>query len=209
MKTEVLDLDAAALRDIFDGVSDLVQSVLPDGRIRFVNKTWLDRLGYTFAEVEGRNIFEIIHPESREHCMYYLKRLLSGEELGVMETTYVTKSGEQVHLEGKVTIAFDGGVPVASRGVFRETPSDRQSDASAVRLREQRRMFHSVLSILRGNMNRGRREFLALVTQQVAQALGVARASIWLFDLARDRIHLFVRHAVFGLQRLQLLLLFV
>ena len=188
MNTEVLDLDAVALRDIFDGVSDLVQSVLPDGRIRFVNRTWLERLGYTFAEVEGRNIFEIIHPESREHCMYYLKRLLSGEELGVMETTYVTKSGEQVHLEGKVTIAFDGGVPVASRGVFRETPSDRQSDASAVRLREQRRMFHSVLSILRGNMNRGRREFLALVTQQVAQALSVARASIWLLDTMRQRI---------------------
>ena len=99
MKTEVLDLDATALRDIFDGVSDLVQSVLPDGRIRFVNKTWLDRLGYTFAEVDGRNIFEIIHPESREHCMYYLRRLLSGEDLGVMETIYVTKSGEPVRLQ--------------------------------------------------------------------------------------------------------------
>ena len=53
MKNAVLDLDAVALRDIFDGVSDLVQSVLPDGRIRYVNRTWLDRLGYRFEDTGG------------------------------------------------------------------------------------------------------------------------------------------------------------
>lgn len=188
MNTKALDLDVTSLRDLFDGVSDLVQSVLPDGTIRFVNRKWLERLGYTLAEVEGRNISEIIHPESRECCMRHLKRLLSGEELGATMTIYVTKSGEMVRLEGKVTIAFESGVPIAARGVFREMLSNPHIDAAAAQLREERRMFHSVLSILRGNMNRGRRKFLELVTQQVGQALGVARASIWLLDPMRQRI---------------------
>ena len=188
MHSSTLDLGADALRDLFDGVSDLVQSVLPDGQIRFVNKTWLDRLGYTADEIEGRNVFDFIHPESQEHCMRYLRRLLSGEQVELMETVFVTKDGEQVHLEGKVTVAFENGAPVATRGIFREVSLERRDGASLVRLREQRRMFHSVLSILRGNTNRCREEFMSLVTEQVAKALDVARASVWIFDDAHESI---------------------
>ena len=182
MPTHLLELDARSLRDLVDGVSDLVQSVYPDGRIRFVNQSWLRRLGYRPDEVEGRNIFDIVHPESREHCTVFLHRLFAGEQLGAMETTFVTKSGEPVHLEGKVTVALDDGAPAWTCGVFREVSIDRSDSATAMRLREQRRMFHSVLSILRGNTSRSRNEFLSLVTRQIAKAMGVARASVWLFD---------------------------
>lgn len=181
-RPQVPELDPRALRELFDGVSDFVQSVLPDGSIRFVNRPWLDRLGYNFEDVAGRNIFEIIHPESREHCMHYMQRLIGGEDVGVMEVIFETKTGEPVHLEGKVTVQFEDGVPLVTRGVFRELSPEQRSAPSLVRLREQRKLFHSVLSILRGNTASERSEFLALVTQQVATALGVARASIWLFD---------------------------
>ncbi len=181
-------LDLPALRDLFDGVSDFVQSVLPDGSIRFVNRPWLERLGYTFAEVDGRNIFEIIHPDSRNHCMHYMQRLLGGEDVGVMEVVFETKTGEPVQLEGKVTVQFEGGVPQVTRGVFRELSPEQRSNPSLVRLREQRKLFHTVLSILRANSHADRQRFLALATQQVATALGIARVSVWLFDAAHSRI---------------------
>ncbi len=176
------EIDSLALRDLLDGVVDLVQSVLPDGSIRFVNRSWLERLGYSFDEVAGRNIFEIIHPENRDHCMQYMQRLMAGEDVGLIEAIFETKSGEAVYLEGKVTMQFEGGLPRVTRGVFRELSPEGRSAPSLVRLREQRRLFHSVLSILRANSPDHRDEFLALVTQQVAAALGVARASVWLFD---------------------------
>jgi PAS domain S-box-containing protein len=188
MNDDAHDLGSPALREFLDGVSDLVQSVLPDGRIRFVNRAWCERLGHAVDDVVGRNLFEFIHPESRDHCLYFMKRLLSGEQLGVMAAVFVTKAGAAVHVEGKVTVAFADGAPVVTRGVFREAAADRADAVSLVRLREQRRMFHSVLAILRGNMSRDRRAFLALATAQVAQALGVARASVWLFDDARSGI---------------------
>ncbi|MBM3989896.1 MAG: PAS domain S-box protein [Planctomycetes bacterium] len=187
-RPQVPELDQRALRDLFDGVSDFVQSVLPDGSIRFVNRPWLERLGYTFEEVAGRNIFEIVHPESREHCMHYMQRLIGGEDVGLMEVIFETKSGEPVHLEGKVNVQFENGVPLVTRGVFREQIPDMRGSPSLVRLREQRKLFHSVLSILRANSAADRGEFLALVTQQVATALGVARASVWLFDESHARI---------------------
>ena len=60
---------------------------------------------------------------------------------------------------------------------------------SARRLRDQRRLFQSVLSILRANGTRDQNDFLALVTRKVAHALGVDRVGVWLFDDAHDAIH--------------------
>ncbi|MFM7050607.1 MAG: PAS domain S-box protein [Planctomycetota bacterium] len=182
------------LRDLIDGVADLVQSIYPDGTIRFVNATWLDRLGFVREEVEGRNIFEFIHPDSHEHCMHFMQRLMMGEDVGAMETVFRAKDGESVHLEGLVTVRFEGGQPVATRGVFREAASAQRHEASLRRLREQRKLFHSVLSILRANTSKDRSDFLDLVTRKVAQALEVRRVSVWLFDATHDKIcceHLF------------------
>jgi len=187
-------LDELALRDLVNGVSDLVQSVYPDGRIRFVNSSWCTRLGYSEEEALALNIFQVIHPDSQEHCMHYMQRLMAGEDVGLMEVMFQTKSGEPVHLEGRVTVSFENGAPVATRGVFREAPRQPRTEASLNRLREQRKLFHSVLSLLRANTSRNRHDFLGLVTRKCAQALEVARVSVWLLDERREHIlcdHLF------------------
>ena len=176
------------LRDLVNGVSDLVQSVYADGRIRFVNDSWLTRLGYTRAEAASMNIFEVIHPDSHEHCMSFMQRLMAGEDVGEVEVIFRTKSGESVHLEGRATVNFENGQPIATRGVFREVISPKRLELSIQRLREQRRLFHSVLSMLRANDTKSRADFLDLVTRKAAQALGVSRVSVWLFDDERKHI---------------------
>lgn len=191
MPESPFELDSTALLDLTDlihGVEDFVQSVWPDGRIRFVNRPWLERLGYTEEEAKELNIFDVVHPTSREHCMHYLGRLFAGEEVGLMEVTFVTKSGEAVHLEGRVTVRFEGGVPFATRGIFREVKPRERARGALDRLREQRRLFHSVLSILRANTNSNRENFLEFVTRKVARAIDVQRVSVWLFDDHRTQI---------------------
>ena len=187
-------IDCVDQRDFLDGMSDLAQSVAPDGQIRFVNRAWRERLGYTEADVAHMNIFEVIDPESQDHCRHYLGRLASGEDVGPMEVVFRTKQGEPVNLEGRVTMRFEDGVPVSTRGIFREATASRRQDAAFARLREQRRLFHSVLAILRANAGRNREEFLELATRKTAQALAVSRVGVWLFDERRERIvceHLF------------------
>jgi PAS domain S-box-containing protein len=175
-------VDPADLLDLLQGVDDLVQSVWPDGRIRYVNRAWLERLGYSAEEAADLNIFGVTHPESHEHCAHYLGRLFGGEDVGLMEVTFVTKSGEPVQLEGRVTARFSNGTPYATRGIFREVKPRERVRGTLDRLREQRRLFHSVLSILRANTSRSRDVFLELVTKKVAQSLKVERVSVWLFD---------------------------
>jgi two-component system cell cycle sensor histidine kinase/response regulator CckA len=181
-------LDAPTATEILEGVRDMVQSVLPDGTIRFANRAWRERLGYSDAELRHKNIFSIIHPESQEHCQHYFQRLMSGEDVGLMEVTFRAKSGEPVRLEGRVSVRFENGAPISTYGVFRETSISPAADAAFQRFREQRRLFHSVLSLLRANNTKDRSIFFGLVTSRVAQALGVARASIWLVDRSLERI---------------------
>lgn len=191
MHESSFELESTALLDLTDlihGVEDFVQSVWPDGRIRFVNRPWLERLGYTAEEVKELNIFDVVHPASREHCMHYLGRLLAGEQVGLMEVTFVTKSGEAVHLEGRVTVRFEQGVPLATRGIFREIKPRERAKGALDRLREQRRLFHSVLSILRANTNRNRESFLEFVSRKVARSIDAQRVSVWLFDDQRTQV---------------------
>ncbi|MEY2795091.1 MAG: hypothetical protein RIR10_807, partial [Planctomycetota bacterium] len=180
--------DPSDLLDILQGIDDLVQSIWPNGRIRFVNRAWLERLGYSAEEAESLNIFDVIHPESREHCSHYLGRLFAGEDVGLLEVSFLTKAREVVHLEGRVTVRFENGEPYATRGIFREVKARERAKGMLDRLREQRRLFHSVLAILRANTIRNRDVFLELVTRKVAQSLKVDRVSVWLFDEQRSQI---------------------
>ncbi|MEY3027608.1 MAG: hypothetical protein RLZZ238_2505, partial [Planctomycetota bacterium] len=190
-------LDAQDLIELIDGVPDLVQSVHADGRIAFVNSSWLARLGYRADEIIGRSIFEVIAPDSQEHCRHAMQRLAAGEDVGIIEVTFRTRSGEDVTLEGRATMRFDSdGQPACTRGVFREIVSRGWQHAPYERIREQRRLFHSVLSILRANTTHERADFLGFVARKVSHALGVARVGVWLFGERRDALscaHLFDR----------------
>ena len=75
--------DAAALalreadyRQLFDGTSDLIESVGADGRFRFVNPAWLKTLGYQREELAGLTIWDVIHPAHHAAGRAILRRIL-------------------------------------------------------------------------------------------------------------------------------------
>ncbi len=117
---------AAQLRDLFDGTSDIIQSVAPDGRILFVNHAWHKILGYSADELATLNIFEVIHADCREHCGTYFQRLMAGEDVGLMEVTFRAKDGHAVAVEGRVNVHFENGQPVATRGIFRNVTEHKR-----------------------------------------------------------------------------------
>ncbi len=106
-------------RDICENANDLIQSVNPYGRFLYVNRTWYKTLGYSAAEVEQMNVFDIIHPDFQEHCRQMFYRLMSGEKLEQVKAAFIAKNGETVFLEGNINCKFANGRPVATRGIFR------------------------------------------------------------------------------------------
>ncbi len=74
--TGELSLDVKEYKDLCDSSNDLMQSVTPDGRFRYVNNAWRQVLGYSQREVAGLTIRDIIHPDELEHCQELFMRPL-------------------------------------------------------------------------------------------------------------------------------------
>lgn len=106
-------------RAAIDNAHDMIQSVRPDGTFEFVNKSWLDTLGYEADEVPALNIWDIIHETSREHCQLYFSKALSGESIPYMEAVFRTRGGDPVPVEGSVTNRYLGDAIIATHGFFR------------------------------------------------------------------------------------------
>ena len=110
----------ARFRDLFENVSDLIQSVSPEGGFIYVNPAWRDTLGYSEEELDKMSVFDIIHPDCRDHCIDTFRRLISGEDIQKVEVIFVAKNGRRVTLEGALNCKYESGKPVATRGIFRD-----------------------------------------------------------------------------------------
>jgi PAS domain S-box-containing protein len=115
-----LDESEARYRAVIENASDMIQSVLPDGTFEFVNGAWKNTLGYTDEDLASMTIFEVIDPEFLEHCMLDFQRAINGETVDFLATSFLTKDGRSVPVEGSVTSRFLGDEVVATHGFFRD-----------------------------------------------------------------------------------------
>jgi diguanylate cyclase (GGDEF)-like protein/PAS domain S-box-containing protein len=89
-----------ALRNFLDNASDLVQNVAADGRFVYVNRAWLRTLGYAPEEVGGLTVFDIIHSDCRAQYRELFQRVVAGESLASVETTFVARDGRSIPVDG-------------------------------------------------------------------------------------------------------------
>jgi PAS domain S-box-containing protein len=107
-------------RAVIDNATDMIQSVRPDGTFEFVNRAWLDRFGYTPDEVKHLIVWDIVHPEGRQHCEVLFMRALQGDTIKEWQSTFITKDGQPVPVEGSATSRKLGDTVVATHVFFRD-----------------------------------------------------------------------------------------
>lgn len=122
------------LRDLFENATDLIQSVAPDGRILFVNRAWLNTLGYRMGDLAALTVFDIIHPDCLAECREQFTRVLQGEALDNLQAVFRAKDGRKVHVEGNASCRFEDGRPVSTRAIFRDITKRKLIEAERERL---------------------------------------------------------------------------
>ncbi|MEE3717246.1 PAS domain S-box protein [Tumidithrix elongata RA019] len=123
LRTVELQEREAQLQDFFDNANDLVQSVLlADGRFEYVNNAWRKALGYSAQEVEKLTIFDVLHPSSQEHCREAIGQMLLGKicTMERVELIFLTKTQQEIIVEGSINCRMVGDRPVATRAIFRD-----------------------------------------------------------------------------------------
>ena len=119
----------ARYRDLFENANDMIQIVQPNGFFEYVNRSWREALGYGDAAIPHLTIEDIIHPNSREHCRKLFGRLLAGGELGQVEASFLSQTGEEIVVEGNVNCRFENGKPSTTRGIFRDVTKRKRAEA--------------------------------------------------------------------------------
>ncbi len=117
---------------VLDDATDLIQGVMADGTISVVNRAWMQVLGY--PSPIGMNIFEVIAPDQREHCLGVMQALFQRREPCAFDTTFVAASGERIDVEGRVAARLDQG-RVETLGIFRNVTARRLAGLNAARSR--------------------------------------------------------------------------
>ncbi len=113
-------------RTLIEDAYDMIQSVRPDGSFIFVNRAWLKTLGYSESDLPGLNIFNIIHPESLEHCQQIFSQVIGGKSVQGISATFVAKDGRRILVNGNATPRFAESAIVATHGIFRDVTEHEQ-----------------------------------------------------------------------------------
>lgn len=116
-------------RNLVENAHDMIQSVDPAGRLLFVNRAWLDTMGYQEQEVSSLTLFQLFHPESADHCREVFHRLVAGESPVLIEAVFVAKDGRAIPVEGSATGRYVNGRLVATHAILRNMTERREWEA--------------------------------------------------------------------------------
>jgi PAS domain S-box-containing protein len=120
------------LHDLFDNANDIIQSVSPNGEFLYVNRKWMETLGYHADEIKELDIFDIVHPDSQEHFRDIFQEIMSGGKAGLVEAYFISKEGRRIAVEGNVNCRFENGEPIATRAIFRDVTEKKKRESQEI-----------------------------------------------------------------------------
>ena len=127
----------AAYRSFIESTNDMVQSVNPDGTVELANRAWLDTLGYSEDDLQTLSLWDVISPDCMTQCRELFDRILAGEAISDIETTFITSEGRPVHIEGNAFPYYVNNELVAIQCFFRDV-SKRKKAEKALRANQER-----------------------------------------------------------------------
>ncbi|WP_455243750.1 PAS domain S-box protein, partial [Petrachloros mirabilis] len=114
-------------RDLIEHSPEMIYQMDRGGRFVHVNKTGLDKLGYTLDEMLAMKLWELVPRGKETAVLHYLERLVSQGQSS-METVLLAKDGHPIDVEIHTTALFDherGGL-VHSRAFVRDVTERRR-----------------------------------------------------------------------------------
>lgn len=111
--------------EVLDLMPDAVCVVDAEGRLLYVNASFERILGYAPAEVLGRRIFELVHPEDREATLRQAGQVMAGELQRHFRNRYIHRDGHSVDIQWSARWLPEYGVRI---GVAHEVTELRRNE---------------------------------------------------------------------------------
>jgi PAS domain S-box-containing protein len=124
-------------RDLLEHASDLVHSVRPDGSFAYVNRAWLETLGYSQSDVDRLSIWQVADGSAHEAYRTLLAGVTGPDAPAISEVTFWTNDGRRIECEGGESCRVVGGAVVSTRGMFRDVTAHRRAAEALLIAKEQ------------------------------------------------------------------------
>lgn len=116
-------------KDLADLLPQAIFETDESGNLTFVNRIVFEKAGYTPADIEkGLSGLQFVIPEERNRFSQYIKRIMSGEKLGSIETTSLRKDGSTFPAIMYPSLIVKGKKPVGVRGVVVDITDQKQGE---------------------------------------------------------------------------------
>ena len=110
-RTLVIAENEKNYRSLIDSSSEMVQRLNPQGEIVYVNKSWLENMGYaSLDEVKGKSIIDFFTDDTIREFSEVVPVLMKGENVDELVCEFVSKKGQVLNIKGRAKPILDNGV---------------------------------------------------------------------------------------------------
>jgi HD-GYP domain-containing protein (c-di-GMP phosphodiesterase class II) len=98
-------------------------------------------------------VFDIIHPDSLEHCKVMFNKLISGEPQTKIEAIFKTKNGSPIAVEGNVYLRNLGDKIIVTQGFFLDITDRKQTEEKLMQNYDTQNALNSLLHLSLENVS--------------------------------------------------------
>ena len=115
---------------LIEGTNDLIHSVTPEGGFDFVNRAWLETMGYTGTEVQDLLLKDILFPGHLKKHQDIVDEAFRGKTFSNVEVNFLSNKGEMIHCVGNIFPHKEGSKTTAVHGFFRNVTEEKATQVN-------------------------------------------------------------------------------
>ncbi|AFM24616.1 PAS domain S-box protein [Desulfomonile tiedjei] len=145
---KALQRSEVRFRKIYENVPVMMHSIDKDGIVRNVNQKWLSEMGYEREEVLGRNIANVMTPESSVRLTAILQKFWADGKIDNVNYRYVKKDGTIIDVLLDSAVVYDAVWGEISISTVRDITAQRRAENA---LKESEERYRTLIE----SMNEG------------------------------------------------------
>lgn len=155
--------DRKRLHDYFDHAHDLIFALDTDGKVIAVNQSTCSVLGYDEQDLLGRNVVDVVSPESREFAVSANDAIQRADSVATTTVDVVTRDGDRRTLEVSGQRLLDDGQLTGTFYIARDITDRLRMEHELLRNEAMESLgtlaagiahdFNNVLTVVKGNIS--------------------------------------------------------
>jgi two-component system sensor histidine kinase/response regulator len=134
--TEVISASRQGYRELIDSLDHLVFTVSLDGEIRAVNQRITEISGYSYPELVGHKLYELLDEPSQETMKRNIPRFIEKRQWTGTVRARLKKSGRVRYFECVLNATVKDGQVTGASGLARDVTEERESESRFTELFE-------------------------------------------------------------------------